>query len=380
MRVVLTGGGSGGHVYPALSVAQALGALEKGVEVSYVGGASGIEAEIVKAAGLPFTGVTTKKLRKLVSFSTIGVLLALLKGYREASTYLRGWKPDVVISTGGYVAAATVIAAARQGVKTVILAPDAVPGRTNLWLSRWANHICVMFEESVSFYPTGKTVVTGLPIRADIVSDLPPSAARAEFGLQPDLFTLLVTGGSQGAQRLNEIVQETVRAFGGPIQVLHQVGAKNWKDGTTGPTSHGEAPIRYEPRPYFDALQMPLAYRSADIVLCRSGVGSLAEGTANGLPLLMVPLPTAYADHQTANARAIERGGGGILLKQADLTPPVLIETVEGLRRDTARRQSIASASRALGRPDAARAVAEIALKSLEDNHPLRLRHRGTEK
>jgi UDP-N-acetylglucosamine--N-acetylmuramyl-(pentapeptide) pyrophosphoryl-undecaprenol N-acetylglucosamine transferase len=362
MRVVLTGGGSGGHVYPALSVAQALSAINQGIDVSYIGGTTGIEAEIVSAAGLPFTGVTTKKLRKLVSFSTVGVIFALMKGYREASAYLRAWKPDVAISTGGYVAAATVIAAARQGVKTVILAPDAVPGRTNLWLSRWASRICVMFEESVGFFPAGKTLVTGLPIRADIVSGKTTAGARAEFGLAPDVFTLLATGGSQGAQRLNQVVNEAVDLFREPIQVLHQVGAKNWDEGGFAPGERGPAKVRYEPRPYFNSAQMPLAYRAANVVVCRSGVGSLAEGTANGLPLLMVPLPTAYADHQTANARAIERGGGGVLLRQADLTAESLVETVEGLRRDQDRLQTMASASCALGRPEAARLVAELAL------------------
>lgn len=360
MKIVVTGGGSGGHIYPALAVVEALNAHRLGVQVKYIGGTQGMEAQLVPAAGLDFVGVTTKKLRKVLSPATLSVVLALWKGYREAADFLRTFKPDVVISTGGYVAAATVLAASRQRIPIVILAPDAVPGRTNLWMARRAARICTLFEETRSQFPEsvqGRVVVTGLPIRSGIISSVSRSEAHRSFGLKENVFTLLATGGSQGAQRLNEVVRSARLELQDNVQILHQVGTG--KEEVTESLGKGVAP--YVAVPFLNAEQMPLAYRASDVTLCRCGVGSLAEAAANGLPLLMVPLPTAYADHQTHNARAYEHGGGGVLIAQAELTPERLVQEVHGLRTDPARREQMAKASRALGRPDAAARVAEIA-------------------
>jgi UDP-N-acetylglucosamine--N-acetylmuramyl-(pentapeptide) pyrophosphoryl-undecaprenol N-acetylglucosamine transferase len=363
LKVVLTGGGTGGHIYPALAVAEAARRLRLEAEIRYVGGRTGMEAEIVPPTGLPFVGLTTKKLHRLLSPGTVGVLLALWKGYREALAFLRSFRPDVVIGTGGYVAAAAALAAQRLRVPTVILAPDAIPGRTNRLLARRAARICVMFEETRTAFPSGTTALTGLPIRADIVSPQSKEEARQTFGLKPGVFTVLVTGGSQGAQRLNEIVADMLNLPVPAIQILHQTGPRNYETMVErARRQEGEGAVSYFPCAYFDSEKMPLAYRAADILVCRSGVSTLAELTANGLPALMVPLPTAYADHQTYNARAIERGGGGIVLPQAALTPESLAQQIEALRDEPARRAQMAEASKALGRPDAADRVVEIAL------------------
>lgn len=368
MKVVVTGGGTGGHIYPALAVADALKRLQPDVEVRYIGGTSGPEAQIVPAAGLPFQGVTTRKLRRVVSPGTLGVLLAFWKGCREAAACLREFAPDALISTGGYVAGAAALAAARQRIPTVILAPDAVPGRTNRLASRWAARICVWFAETAKAFPPEKTVVTGMPIRADIISPRSPFEARRVLGLVEEAFTVLVVGGSQGAQRLNEIVVDTAawmqkKGELGTTQILHQTGERNFQTVCEAAEARGLIGGGYLSLAYFDSEQMTLAYRAADLVICRCGVSTLAEVTANGLPALLVPLPTAYADHQTANARAVVRSRGGILLPQNLLTPERLAEEIAGLRTDTARRAQMAAASRALGRPDAAEQVARMALE-----------------
>ncbi len=358
VRIVVTGGGTGGHIYPALAVVEAVRRLDLGVECAFVGGTQGMEAQVVPPTGIRFVGVTTRKLRKLVSPGTLGALLALMKGYGEASRFLREFKPGVVVSTGGYVAAATAIAAARRRIPTVVLAPDAVPGRTNLLVSRWATRICIMFEEARSAFPSGKVELTGLPIRDGIVSNESPAYAREQLTLDLTRFTALVTGGSQGAQRLNELVRGALPLLPANVQVLHQTGSKDaeqttkWVVGSAG----------YVSFPFLDLRQMPLAYRAANLTICRCGVGSLAEAAANGLPVLMVPLPSAYADHQTHNARAMEQGGGGILLPQAELTSERLAAHVTDLLGASDRLSAMAAASRALSRPDAAERVARIAL------------------
>lgn len=359
----MTGGGTGGHIYPALAVAEAIRRKEPCADIRYIGAMGGLEAEIVPATGLPFYGVTAKKLRRLVSPGTIGVLMALFRGYREAATILRAFAPEAVISTGGYTAAATALAAARQGRPTIIQEYNAIPGRTNRWLSRWATRICVWFRETAEAFPADKVVTTGVPIRADVVGRMEPAAARRELGLAEEPFTLLVIGGSQGAQRINEVVMHAVELARRGVQIVHQTGPKNYEGVIAGARASGLAEERYLPVAYLDAQQLPWAYCAADLVLCRCGVSTLAEVTANGLPSALVPLLTAYADHQTANARAIEREGAGILLPQSDLTPDSLREIVCALRDDPARRERMAEASRSLGRPDAADRVAAIAFE-----------------
>lgn len=369
LKVVVTGGGTGGHIYPALAVAEAVRRMHPDAEVRYIGGKSGMETEIVPATGLPFHAVTSRKLRKVVSPSTVGVLFALLRGYREAAGYLREFAPDAVVSTGGYVAAATALAAARQGIPTLLQSQDVVPGRTNLWLSRWATRLCIWFAESAEMYAArgygAKVVQTGVPIRRGVVSETAPKAARQAFGLHEDRYTVLVLGGSQGAQRLNEIVLETAPLLAGRVQWLHQTGVRNLAAVQEAAAARNLTAPEYVPQAFFDAAQVPLAYRAADVTVCRCGVSTLAEITANGLTGLLVPLPTAYADHQTANARAMVRAGAGIHLPQAELTAEMLRQQIESLRTDPAQQHRLAEASRAFGRPDAADRVAALICERL---------------
>ncbi len=376
MRVVVTGGGTGGHISPAIAVAEAVRRRDPDAQIRYFGGRAGLEATLVPESGLEFVGVTSRKLRKLVHPSTVGVAFALLRGYREAAAAMRAFDPQVVVSTGGYVAAATAIAAARQGRPTIIQAQDAVPGRTNLRLVRWATRVCVWYDETGRSFPAEKVVQTGVPLRASILRRVGVTEARRSLGLDPDRFTLLVVGGSQGAQRLNEIVlgaADTLMSGHAPIQIVHQVGARNLES-VIASAAHVLVPDAaealgalaargYHPRGFLSADQIAAAYESADVIVCRCGISTLAEVAAYGIPALMVPLPTSYADHQTANARGLERRGGGLLLPQGELTAGRLADEVRGLQDDGARCAAMAAASKAAGRPDAADRVAEIAME-----------------
>ncbi len=362
MKVIVTGGVTGGHIYPALAVAEAVRKLVPEAAVIFVGGRAGLEARIVPRSGMAFHGITSGRIRKLLTLSTIPALVSGWRGYREAGSFLQSFRPNVVIGTGGYVASATIEAAVNFDIPTVILEPNAASGRMNRLLAPKVTRICIAYEENRSDFPPDKTLLTGVPIREGIVSRSSPTEARQGLGVNPDAFTLLIAGGSQGAQSLNEIVMDTLPLLSPGMQVLHQTGEAHLDEIRSRANSATERLIRYEPRAYFDGEQMPMAYRAADIIVCRCGT-TLAEVTANGIPALMVPLPSAYADHQTANARAVERAGGGVLLPQASLTPRQLADEVNALAADTARRDHMAAASRSLGRPDAARKVAEIALE-----------------
>lgn len=365
MRIILTGGGTGGHIFPAIAVAQAVMNADSGHEIRYVGSTDGMESRIAPDAGLVFQGVTARKLRKVVSLDTILVIFSLFKGYGEAKGILKEFRPDVVVGTGGYVAAAVVLAAANSRIPTIIVEENAIPGRTNLWLSQFASKICVGFEKVQKEFPSQKTLLTGVPIRNDIPSGLTKAVSCKELDLDVDRFTILVLGGSQGAQKLNEVVAEMSCAISMPVQILHQVGDKNINDFSArwGKSLHTNTIVRHRAVPFLSKTQVPLAYRASDLVICRCGASTLAEVTACGLPSLMVPLPTAYADHQTANASAVAKAGGGVLLPQANLTPKLLEQQIKSFYDDKDKLTEMANASKRIGRPTAAKTIADLALE-----------------
>lgn len=367
MRIVVSGGGTGGHIFPALALCEGLKRKDSGCELLYIGSTVGMEREIVPQAGIPFQGVTARKLRTLIAFSTLGALASFFKGYREARGALRAFKPGAVIGTGGYVAATATLAAASLGIPVTILAPDALPGRTNRMLARFARRICVVFKETVPRFPAGKTLVTGLPLREGIVA--PPqidrAVARCRFNsLRPDRFTLLVIGGSQGARALNDVVVASLRQLAERgVQVLHQTGPKNIQDVIAAARAYGlELGAPYCPVGFLSPDEVPLAYRAADLILCRGGISTLSEVMANGLPALIVPLPTAYADHQTVNAEAVAAAGGAIHFPERDLTAESLVSNVVTLMDSPGRLIAMSEASRSVSHPDASDRVAELVL------------------
>lgn len=374
MRVVVSGGGTGGHIFPALAVVEALERADPGGERLYIGGSTGMETQIVPQAGVPFQAVTAKKLRKLVSPSTVGVAWSLFKGYREARTYLREFRAEAVVGTGGYVAGAAMLAGVTLGLPTLILAPDLVPGRTNRFLARLVKRVCVVFPETVPVLGAAKSVVTGLPLRSGIVlpTHITPQTARCKFeGLRPDAFTVLVAGGSQGAKAVNNLVLAAAPALlAAGVQILHQTGPKNFEEAAQQAKAQGlTAEKGYLPLPFFDSVQMPLALRAADLFVCRGGISTLSEAMANGLPAIVIPLPSAYADHQTANARALEAAGGCVHRAENDLTASKLSEEILGLQSSPKRLAAMSQASRALGKAEAADTVAQLILALRVEKH-----------
>ena len=364
MRVVVSGGGSGGHIFPALAVAQSVVKLQPDAEVLYIGGASGMECQVVPARGVRFQAVTAKKLRKVLSPSTFGVALSLWKGYREARGHLKAFGAEAVVGTGGYVAAGAVLAGAKLGLPTVIVAPDVVPGRTNKLLARYASRICIAFEPTRASFPAAKTVLTGLPLREGVVAplDVTPEQARSTFDyLNPDAFTVVVIGGSQGARAVNTIVLEAVpQLLEAGVQVLHQTGAKNLEQ----VREAAQAKQIWERQGYLataflDEAQVPLALRAADVLVCRGGISTLSEAMVNGLPAIVVPLPTAYADHQTFNARVLDTAGAGLLRPESELTASNLIADLLALRDNSGRRAKMQTEMLQLARPQAADLVAQ---------------------
>lgn len=359
MKIVLTGGGTGGHAYPAISIAEALRSDFPDCELLYIGSKNSLEERLACEAGLTFFGVSSRKLKKLASPDTVLTMLALAKGFTEAYSALQRFNPDVVVGTGGYASAAVVMAQSMRRGKTIILEQDVIPGRTNRWLSRFTSKICVSFEEAGARFPNGKVVVTGSPIRPALLTLPSREDGRKALGLNPDLFTILVLGGSQGARRLNEVMADAVPALRKlPVQVLHQAGSRNIGEAEERGKSLGWD--KYHVRAYLE--DMPSVYAASDFAICRSGSSTIAEITAVGLPAILVPYPFAHADHQRFNAESIQSRGGAITISDADITPEFVVSTVEKMLSSPDDLRKMSDAGRKIGKPHAAWDIARLAV------------------
>lgn len=351
MRVVLTGGGTGGHIYPALSVA---GCLEED-EVLYVGTADGPEASIVPGAGVEFRSVPSRKLSRRPTPGALVSAAVCAWGVVRAAALLRSWRPEVVLGTGGYASAGVMFAAALLRIPTVVHEANVVPGRVNRLLARLCTRVALTYDASARYFPPGKTVVTGLPVRPELM-DADPARARAEYGLSPDLPTLLVSGGSGGAQTLNRAVIEALpRLMERGLQVVHQTGKAHY-DGVL--REIGTPPSGYHPLAY--VADMPALLAAATLIVCRGGSSTLAEVTAVGLPAIIVPYPFAVADHQTGNARALEEAGAALMVRDAEFTAERLVREVGAVLDSPERLRAMRERSRAQGRPEAAARVADL--------------------
>ncbi|HET6781956.1 MAG TPA: undecaprenyldiphospho-muramoylpentapeptide beta-N-acetylglucosaminyltransferase [bacterium] len=358
MRILITGGGTGGHVYPGLAVAEALRRLEPGVDFLFVGG-RGIEQRIVPQTGMRFAPVLSRSWPRRPTLRWLPAVALLGAGTAQAVGLLLRFRPDVVLATGGYVSIPAGVAGALLRVPLVVQEQNAIPGATNRLLGRWARAVSIPHESVAPFF-RGKSIVTGVPVREHALRG-DRSRGLRRFGLRDGVLTVLVLGGSLGARALNETVVEMARLLPkeSGVQILHQTGPDHdeWVREQIRPP--GPMPT-YVVMPYIEDVGD--AYACADIVISRAGAGTLAEVTANGLPAIAIPYPFAVAGEQEANARMLEAAGAAVVILHRDLNGSRLRDTLVELR-DPSRRSAMADASRRLGRPLAAHAVGEIVLR-----------------
>lgn len=349
MKILFAGGGTGGHLMPALALAQALRDARPEVEAVLVGATRGIEKDVLPRYPFRHHLLPIEPLYRHAWWRNVRWPLVAWRVWRAVGKVLALEQPTIVVGTGGYVAGPVLWRAQRAGLPTVLQEQNAYPGLTTRWLARGARQIHLGFPEAAARLRTGpRTVVfaPGNPIRP-----LQPgehAAALAAFGLAPDRLTLLVFGGSQGARALNYAVAGTLEhSMLGDVNLL-------WG---TGPV-HASAferyavPGRVVVQGFFDP--MARAYLAADLVVCRAGAMTTAELCAWGKASVLVPLPTATADHQTFNARALVADGAAVLLPEAGLSAATFAATIGGLLRDGPRRAALAAAAGARGRPNAA--------------------------
>lgn len=359
-RVLLSGGGTAGHVNPALATAAALAAA--GADVQFVGTARGLEQRLVPAAGYPLHTVPARPLRGRRAGAALAAATALRAGARVARL-IRRERIDAAVTFGGYTAGPLAMGAWLARTPLVIHEQNAVPGLANRIAARWAAAIAVSVPGVAGRFPRPDRVhVTGNPVRADLDASRLPSRheAASRLGLDPGRRTLLVFGGSLGARRLNDAVLDAAARWAEPerLQVLHAAGARDHERVGAAWAATDLRGAHVECTAFLDG--MADAYAVADLALCRAGASTVAELTLAGVPAVLVPYPHAAADEQTANAAALEEAGAAVMVADADLDGPRLVAEAEPVLADESVRRRMAAAARALGRPDAADAVAAL--------------------
>lgn len=377
-RIVITGGGTGGHVYPALSVYEQLKNDPDVEAILYIGAKGHLEEKLAAERNLEFIGLQSAGMPRKLSLDMLIWPFTMLGALAGATAALKSFQPTAVLGTGGYAAAPPLAAALFSGVPYAVHEPDAHPGLVNRVFGKKAALCSLGMEAARPRMQTGGTIeVNGNPVDSTFFTGRSRSDACTALGLKPDLRTLLVTGGSQGAQALNEAVLGALTellSIDPPIQILHQVGTKNFEEhkakAQAAQVSLSESDHeRYKVIPYID--DVAAAYTASDLTVCRAGAMTIAEIAISGTPAIFIPYPYAAQDHQTSNARFVESTGAAKVILQKDLTPTVLSEMVRELFSDTARLETMRSVMKQQGRPNAAQNLA-LQLKRLSTEHQIR--------
>ena len=356
---IIAGGGTAGHVVPGLAVARALVARgHPAVSIHWVGGRRWTEGDVVRAAGFEATLLPGRGIQRRLTADNVAAVWGLSQAGARALALVRARRPAVVLAMGGYASVTCALAAATLRVPLVVAEQNAVPGAANRLVGRFAKACAIPFPGT----PLPRAVVTGNPVRAEILAvDRSPAgraAARAALGLPEDRTVIAVFGGSLGALRLNNAVLGAFAAWGsrGDLAVRHVVGERDWSL-VTGEARELDG-LFWQPVRYDDQRELSLA--AADLAVSRAGGNTVAELAAVGLPSILVPLPGAPGDHQTANARHLAGAGAAVLVADRELSAARLVREVEGLLGDAGRLRSMADAASRVGRRDAADAVAEL--------------------
>lgn len=362
MRFWIVGGGTGGHVYPALAVAQALQAAapEAGAAknaLTWIGSIGGMEAELVARAGLPFIGIPAGGLHGVALLNAVRNGWQLTRGTFAALRHLRRERPDAILTTGGYVSGPVAVAAAWRHVPILVYLPDIEPAQSVKALARLATRIGVTVEDSRAFLPAKKVVVTGYPL-GERITRWNRVAGRQALGLPLDDLVLLVFGGSRGARSINRALLAQLPALTEVAHVLHVSGELDWPEiSAARETLPEDVKARYHAYAYLHD-EMGAAMAAADLAVCRAGASILGEFPYFGLPSILVPYPHAWR-YQKVNAAWLADRGAAVVIDDAAL-PTQLAPIARALLQDTSRREAMANAARTLARPDAAQHLAEL--------------------
>lgn len=367
MRVLVSGGGTGGHIYPALAVATQLKQIYN-ADILYLGSDDGLETRLVPAAGFRLATIHAGKLQRYLSWQTVRGVARVPVGMLQAAGIVREFRPDVTFTSGGYVAVPTGLASRIQQVPLLLHQQDVPPNLSNKLIAPLATRISIAFAESRRYFPAHKTLLLGNPIRQEIldVRQIAVPEARARLGFIPELPLLLVTGGSQGARHLNQVVVQALPTLLKFCQVLQISGQKLFDETRsladsvlTGLDNAG----RYRLVPYMSD-EMPLALQAAELVLCRAGAATLSELAILSKPSILVPLPPALGSSpQEINADTFGKAHAADVIRNIDLKPELLVDRVQYIVNSPSQVIAMANALRDFARPQATQQIVETIVK-----------------
>lgn len=354
-KVLISGGGTGGHIFPALSIAGAIKELHPDVDILFVGAEGRMEMERVPAAGYKIIGLPVSGFDRKRPWRNFKVLWKLWKSMRRARKVVRDFNPDIAIGVGGYASGPTLKAAQKAGVVTLLQEQNSYAGVTNKLLAKQARAICVAYDGMERFFPADVIIKTGNPVRADIVdSTVSSSEAKKQLGFDPDRPLVAIVGGSLGARTLNEAIAAGLhRLTDAGASVLWQCGkyyAPEYK-----PLGEGVDNVKVT-----DFIsRMDLVYRAADLIVSRAGAGTISELQIAGVPAVLVPSPNVAEDHQRHNAEALASRSAAVMILDAEACEKLVNEVVD-LLGDKARRQLLSTEITKMALPGASRQIAEI--------------------
>ncbi len=364
-RIIISGGGTGGHVFPAIAIADAIKALRPDAKFLFVGAIGRMEMERVPKAGYEIRGLEISGFQRSLSAKNLSFPFKVLKSLRVSRKIIKEFKPDVAVGVGGYASGPLLHVASRRKIPALIQEQNSFPGITNRLLAKKVNKICVSYDGMEKWFPKEKLIMTGNPIRSSVVDiEGKKDAGLKAFGLDPEKSTLLIVGGSLGARTINESIAGVLEEISeSNYQIIWQTGKLYIDKAKALVEEKGAANVRVTA--FIE--EMDLAYAAADLIVSRAGAMALSELCLIGKPSVLVPSPNVAEDHQTKNALALVKNEAAILVSDAnargDLWP-----TVSELLRNTEARESLAKNAKAMGKPNSAKKIAEEVLKLIEKN------------
>lgn len=361
-RIVFAGGGTGGHLFPAIAIADEIKRESQDAEITFIGTKERIEARVVPAHGYHFEPIVVSGFRRRLTLRNLLFPFKVLVGLVQSFILMRKLRPDVVVGTGGYVCGPPLYAASILGIPTVIQEQNSYPGVTTRLLARRATEVHLTFESSKKYFPRQNNLhVSGNPTRS-IVGTITREEGVRRFGLDPERKTLLVFGGSLGATSINNAMMRILPELVDTMQVLWQTGESDYERISTAVSTSPSGMVKV----FKFIEQMEFAYAACDLAVCRAGATTVAELARAGVPAILVPYPYAAADHQTENARALVEAGAAVLIADHDLQTR-LRDTVNTLMRNAERRSGMVDRARSLVQGDAARIIAQAILRLIKN-------------
>ena len=357
MKIVLSGGGTGGHIYPALALAREIKKLNPEASFLYIGTEKGLESDLVRREGIPFEAIEITGFKRSLSLENVKTVMRFLTGVSKSKKLLKQFKPDVVIGTGGYVCGPVVYAASRLNVPTIIHEQNSVPGLTNKFLSRYVSKVAISFEESAQFFPKEKVILTGNPRGSEVVSHIGSKAIQS-LGIDTNKPVVLIFGGSRGAKAINEAVLKNIEALKDkPYQVIYITGEVHYQSVKDELDLVGTPP-NIIVKPFIH--NMPEILPAVDLVVSRAGATTIAELTALGIASILIPSPYVTNNHQEKNAQALVADGAAMMIKESELNGNTLLKTIDDIMLDGEKNKMMKEAAKRKGMPDSARRMFQI--------------------